>query len=142
MDAFDVGVLVEEGLRFGFAAGKHECHSCYSSAHQFREAAVEPFDQPVHMRLGRRRADEHHVVERGDDHPAIEKMVMHGHVDRPVDHLRSLAAVPGPLWSAHELHPGPGTHDVPRHAMFDDDIGNPLLEPLRQRLEGTERLLV
>jgi hypothetical protein len=26
MDAFNIGILIEKGLRFGFAAGKHECH--------------------------------------------------------------------------------------------------------------------
>ncbi|MFO0003796.1 MAG: hypothetical protein ACK559_21970, partial [bacterium] len=75
MDAFDIGIAVEKGLGFGLAAGEHQTHARILpwSARQFGEAAVEFVDQLRHLRRGGGGADEHPVVERGDQHPAIEK---------------------------------------------------------------------
>ena len=64
----------------------------------------------------------HHVVERRDDHAAIEKIMMDGQVDRAMDDAARLAAIARALRAAHELDPRADAHDMPGRPMFDDDI--------------------
>jgi len=102
---------------------------------------VEAFDEALDMGFGRRRANQHHIVERRDDHVAVQEIMVDGRVDRAMDDQRRLAAIARTFRAAHELDPGADAHDMPRRPIFDDDIRDPFFEPSGELDQGRESLL-
>src|SRR5262245_60342447 len=109
---------IEEALRLRLTARCDDCHDWYSiPSDKLGQAMIKTFDKGFDMGFGRRGTNKHHIMERRDDHAAVEKIMVNGRVDRAMDDEARLAAIAQARRTAHELNPRADTHDMPWRAI-------------------------